>query len=433
MSELSIYILNIIGYELVAYNIFSVAKYTKKQIMEICMISIISILVAFFSPPIAGIILVGGNCLIMTRNGSKWKVAIAVNVMIVIFLIISEQIFYTIPLFLFNFDLDIFIGIGATWERTVAVLYLNLAYFITSYGIKILIIKRRNWLSVMNNSRFQIIGLSFGLGLYVMFYYVTFYADLGKEYTWMITGLFTVAFITFIVILFLMHNASVHAEKATRKEMELIQLATYTESLEYIYTDMRKVRHDFTNVLSSMVGFLDSRDMDGLIAYFSRDVVSFSSQVNQINLNLGLLGNIEQSEIKGLLALKVLKAEELGVEVKLDITERMIFKDVKTLDLCRVIGILMDNAIEAAIASETPSISVGLLNKSHGQIIVINNSHNEEIASIAKLFEKGYSTKGEGRGFGLSNIREIVNRYQKWSLDTEFSDVMFTQVIELER
>lgn len=424
--------MSIVGYNTVAYNLFGIERLTKRILLNILFVDLVAMSIGYYSYAIGGIILLIGHVIIVKSLGFKISTSIIGNIIVVLILFLIDSIVYSIPIFPYNHNI---VNQNAVLMpiQLFPLMTSNALYLFVSYGIRVLILKRKNCLFIINHSRFQILGLGFGVGVYTLFYYLIFGTGIRQELKWINTGIFTVTFITFMVILFLMHNASVHAEKATRKEMELIQLATYTESLEYIYTDMRKVRHDFTNVLSSMVGFLDSRDMDGLIAYFSRDVVSFSSQVNQINLNLGLLGNIEQSEIKGLLALKVLKAEELGVEVKLDITERVIFKDVKTLDLCRVIGILMDNAIEAAIASETPSISVGLLNKSHGQIIVINNSHSEEIASIAKLFEKGYSTKGEGRGFGLSNIREIVNRYQKWSLDTEFSDVMFTQVIELER
>lgn len=421
----------IIGLHLAIYNLFGVRKISKKIIGTALLFDTLILISSFYSFPLASVLLVIEHSFLVYRLGYKLSTAIIGNIIAMVLLSVVDFFARSIPIYPFNtISTTSFIKDFSLTQVYLATL-LNLLYWVVSLMVRFFVTSRRDWLTAINNSRFQIFGLFFGFGLYAMFYYSAFVSEISKENSLMISGVFTLSLMIFSVILFLMHNATIHAEKAARKELELAQLATYTENLEYIYTDMRKVRHDFTNVLTSMVGFLDSRDMDGLIAYFSNHVVCFSSQVNQINLNLGILGYIEQSEIKGLLAIKVLKAEDAGIVVNIDITEPVYFKDANTLELCRVIGILMDNAIEAAIASENPSISVGLVKRQNAQMIVIINSHQEEITSIAKLFEKGFSTKGEGRGFGLSNVREIVSRQPKWSIDTEFSDVMFTQIIEL--
>ncbi|MBW4872927.1 MAG: GHKL domain-containing protein, partial [Paeniclostridium sp.] len=44
--------------------------------------------------------------------------------------------------------------------------------------------------------------------------------------------------------------------------------------------------------------------------------------------------------------------------------------------------------------------------------IIVSNTYKEKIEDISNLFKDGYSSKGEGRGIGLSNLKEILNNYE---------------------
>ena len=97
------------------------------------------------------------------------------------------------------------------------------------------------------------------------------------------------------------------------------------------------------------------------------------------------------------------------------------------VDISRCLGILLDNAIEAALESDKKSMDIAIIKKNTSIIIVVANSYNGDIPVISKLFKEGFSTKGENRGLGLSNLKEIINKYNNVSLDTYIKEQKFYQ------
>ena len=91
----------------------------------------------------------------------------------------------------------------------------------------------------------------------------------------------------------------------------------------------------------------------------------------------------------------------------------------------------MDNAIEAALSSEEKRISLGLIKKNQSVMIIVSNSFFGNISSISMLFKQGFSTKGENRGLGLSNLKEIIDKYKNVTLDTFIKNELFFQEITI--
>ena len=56
---------------------------------------------------------------------------------------------------------------------------------------------------------------------------------------------------------------------------------------------------------------------------------------------------------------------------------------------------------------------------------MIHNTTNEITFDIRKIYEEGYSTKGENRGLGLNNVRKILANYGTMFLETEFARKSF--------
>lgn len=218
-------------------------------------------------------------------------------------------------------------------------------------------------------------------------------------------------------------------EKFKYKQIQLDNLKEYTENLEVLYMDMRKFRHDYINIISTMAGFIQERNIDALEEHFNKNIYPLNNQMNKNNYKLGLLKNIKLSEIKGLLSAKIISAQEFGIDTMIDIVEPITKINMDIVDLSRCLGILLDNAIEAALESERKIVNIGLINKSNSVVIVILNTFKDNIPPISKLFKEGFSTKGENRGLGLSNLREIVSRYKNISVDTYIKDKMFVQEI----
>lgn len=239
--------------------------------------------------------------------------------------------------------------------------------------------------------------------------------------------------IFYIVIMFVIIGilAYIFAKenKIEKRRIQYDNLEEYTAKLEVLYTDMRKFRHDYTNILSSMYSFIEENDMYGLKKYFNEKIQPLNQKMNSNNYKLGVLKNVHLPEVKGLLSSKIIKAQELGLDTFIDISEPIDEINIDIVELVRSIGIIMDNAIEAALSSEDKRICLGLIKKNQSVIIVVSNSFSGDIPSISMLFKQGFSTKGENRGIGLSNLKEILNKYRNVTLDTFIKNKLFFQEI----
>lgn len=215
------------------------------------------------------------------------------------------------------------------------------------------------------------------------------------------------------------------------KKIEFDNLQEYTSNLESMYNDMRKFRHDYINILSSMTGYFENKDLDGLEEFFNKKILNLSESISKKDYKLDKLQNIKVTELKGLLSSKVIRAQELGIDVFIDIMEPVKFINMDVIDLCKSIGILLDNAIEAALLCNDPSLKIGIINKKNSIVILIMNSCLKENPPIYKMFQKGFSTKGTNRGLGLSNLHEVLSNYPHISLDTSIVNEEFIQNLHI--
>lgn len=248
-------------------------------------------------------------------------------------------------------------------------------------------------------------------------------------------GLNSIMFILYFILLIcicLAFSTNVKKEmEMNHKKVEFESLKEYTQNLESLYNEMRAFRHDYINILSSMISYMDENDMEGLRSYFETNIVSTGQKMEKGNFRLGKLQCINIPEIKGLVASKFIRAQELDIETFIDILEPINKINMDIIDLCRVLGILIDNGVEAALEAEKKDLKLALVNKKNSVVIVIINSCTKDMPSVHKIFERGFSTKGEGRGLGLNNLNTIINKYENVSLDTIIEDETFTQVIEI--
>ena len=244
--------------------------------------------------------------------------------------------------------------------------------------------------------------------------------------------LFIAYFILLLIIVFTMIKMITKEIEYKSKKEQLQNFKDYTNSLERVYTDMRKFRHDYINILSSIVGYIEDNDMEGLEEHFYKNIMPLGEGIKNNNFRIGLLKNIEIVELKGLLSSKIIGAQGKGIDVFIDISEKINYISMDIIELIRVIGIFLDNAIEAAELCEKPVIKLGVIKKEKSILIIIINSCTKDTPPVYKMFQKGFSTKGKDRGTGLSNVREILNKSSNIFLDTTIKDGEFIQKLEIE-
>lgn len=236
--------------------------------------------------------------------------------------------------------------------------------------------------------------------------------------------------VVFAIILAFIYLSKKHEEILFR-QLEIEKLTEYTRNIEVLNQDTRAFKHDFVNILSCIRGYLDTDNFSELKSFFFNKILPINDDLNKDSLKLHLLSNIKIPELKGLISSKVLKAKAEGVDIFIDIAEPI--EDIKmdTIDLCRVLGILLDNAIEAAVLCANPILKLGVIKKEKSIDFIVINSFEGKTPKIHEIFIRGFSTKGSGRGIGLANLKSILSNYYNTILDTTIEDNLFTQNIKI--
>ncbi|WP_209702044.1 sensor histidine kinase [Clostridium algifaecis] len=212
------------------------------------------------------------------------------------------------------------------------------------------------------------------------------------------------------------------------KDKEFRQLTEYMNTIETMSDDLRRFKHDYINIMEVIDSYIRYSDMDGLKSFYKNELQPENNKIINKNRSLYLLKNIEINSLKGLISSKIHISNSNDVNTYIEITDKIDKLDIDEIDICRIIGILFDNAIEAAVLCTKKIIRIVIVKKQNYISFIICNTCSKNIPPIYKIYENKFSTKGEGRGIGLNTIRKIIDKkYSNVFLNTKVKNCIFTQ------
>jgi len=142
------------------------------------------------------------------------------------------------------------------------------------------------------------------------------------------------------------------------------------------------------------------------------------------NKILAHLNNIQNLALKGLIFNKVSSAIEQNLKVSLEVPNPLKLEE-DLIDLTRILGILLDNAIENCVEDRQEFIQLAVIEQKDSTLFVIRNKMNKKVIDINKLFWEGYTTKEQGHGLGLSTVKKIVDSSSDMLLNISVEDNWF--------
>lgn len=240
-------------------------------------------------------------------------------------------------------------------------------------------------------------------------------------------------FACLIVGLFLMQFIAMYTagqDKIKAQEETILQQQAHMALLEELQQEIRAFRHDFTNLFSGLTLQAQEGDLAGIQEFMKRTSGYFDEKLGNEISQMDGLSNIELYPLRSLLTIKLAKMRQHRIKGVLEVL-RPVNRDqtMDADDLLRAVGILLDNAIEAA-AEQNGLVRVVLLQEERQLYLAVANNY-EVTPDMTALTRKGYTIKGSGHGTGLSSYRRIVARCRGCVMRTYLKDGMFVQELHI--
>jgi len=228
-------------------------------------------------------------------------------------------------------------------------------------------------------------------------------------------------FIGIIILFFIIRYILIKLVDSRIASYQSDLVAKHFNEVENIYKQMRGWRHDYHNHIQVMKAYLELGkydDMDDYLSQLDEDLTNIDRLLKTGNLMVDAILNSK---------LSMAISQDVDINAKATVPEELQVLDV---DLCIIIGNLMDNAMEATTKLENPEdrfIRV-YIREMKGQLYIsISNSVGGEVKKVNLDY---ISTKlGLNHGFGLKRIDKIVDKYDGFLNRQNEEGVFATEII----
>ena len=232
--------------------------------------------------------------------------------------------------------------------------------------------------------------------------------------------------LVFVIIVYLLYKESIKSNKLSENYNILLN---YLEQYEKEIEEKRKIVHDFKNQLIVINGYADPSNTK------LKEYISEIIKENRVIRDNYLVKNIDKipSGLKGLIYYKF---SQLDKSMNIDLLIKKKVKEFDDLnskvnkDVIKIVGILLDNAIESARASNDKYISLEMKKEDNKILIIIENSTDKKV-DTSKIMGTGFSTKGKNRGYGLSIVNDIIKNNDKIEFTMNSYGSMFETILKI--
>ncbi|WP_075865475.1 sensor histidine kinase [Carboxydothermus islandicus] len=191
-----------------------------------------------------------------------------------------------------------------------------------------------------------------------------------------------------------------------QEEIKLKTQLDYLNQIEELVRTLRLQRHNFNHELQVIYGLLE-------VEAFREAKEYIKKYLEEIAVTSELI-KTDKLEITALLQTKASLAESRKINFKVEVKTSLRDLPLEVRDFNVILGNLIDNAFEAVerLPSDQRKVEVELTKDLMGYVFIVRNYGlpiKQEV--IEKIFEPGFSTKGEGRGMGLYSVKKLVQKY----------------------
>lgn len=238
-----------------------------------------------------------------------------------------------------------------------------------------------------------------------------------------------ILFVIGIVIIFgiIIRNES----KYDQLKEENKQMYNHVTKYEKIITEQGKANHEFKNQLMVIRGYAQMKS-DKLLEYI--DSITLDANKTHSSYLISQLNKFPEGGIKGLLYYKLSIMDDEKIRYELDV-ESGVKTKLNTLsvnmykNITRILGVLLDNAIDASKKSKKKQIIISVAKDKSKVIFTISNTFKGKL-NIEKI-GTGYTSKGIGHGYGLRLVNDILNETNSFEIKNSVDNDYFVSTLKI--
>lgn len=242
--------------------------------------------------------------------------------------------------------------------------------------------------------------------------------------------LYFISIIVLMMGLFGFMKQSIITSKINEKYGNLMELMT---KYEIDVENERILRHEATNELRTIRAMICEKQPVKEIVEYIDEIVKDKYEVKKEKY--AKFGYLPPNGIKGLFYFKTQEAENKGINVSINISKKIINSTLYSLsikqqrDLGRILGVFLDNAIEASIESSVKQLGIeAYVNEENEFKLILSNTYNNVIDKKRIGLER-FSTKGNNRGRGLLLVKILVDKNEIFEIKNNIQENIYIQTI----
>lgn len=317
---------------------------------------------------------------------------------------LAEFIFLGLAVFGLNIDMNQY------KEVFLLSLMSNVALAMIAYCITNLVVSRKIFKEIINkrqeknNKMIIVLFVMTCITISILMY--TIYFDLPERYALFLHIILLITFFVLAISIFLQTNKNDQLQEDY--DLRLNELAEYEKTL----SEKRRLLHNHDNDLICIRGMIKNPKVNKKAIDYINELLEETKDHDSIVLQKSEL--IPEGGLQGIIHKKIdiMKTKNISVYLHVEESINELNFDKLSLtqnkDICTIIGIFLDNALEAAEIAKEKNISIVLNKNKKDLVITISNTYKDNI-DLSKIDEEGYSTKGNNRGYGLDIVRKIID------------------------
>lgn len=229
----------------------------------------------------------------------------------------------------------------------------------------------------------------------------------------------------------LLFRVAFYKDYASFSQLEKEGLASYYQNLRGTLSAMQDIRHDIKNIFFTMGNFVNESENQEMKDFFWKRIYPYAQDTIRQSELLSSICQLPSEPLRAFFFLKVSQAlqQKASISMMVQVLPEEWQAGMDPIDLTRILGILMDNAIEEALLVPGGMIEIRITGKPYGCSYTIRNSVTRQ--TMQRGVHTGESTKGNGRGRGLAIVQELLEAYRNAALNSCLLEDTFIQSLTL--